>query len=103
MIYVLNRDNMGQFGSSCTAGDCVLFKCGGCARARLHSAQWCTRGPGVGAVRENGWLAVDTRNAHFKRNSNGILWVMNGKNMYALNAILLKRLYATSQAANGHD
>ena len=36
-------------------------------------------------------------------NSAGILWVMNGKNMYALDAITLKTLYTTAQAPNGRD
>jgi len=36
-------------------------------------------------------------------NSNGILWVINGKTLYALDAITLKTLYNASQAANGRD
>jgi hypothetical protein len=38
------------------------------------------------------------------RNSNGILWFINGgRVLWALNAITLKVLYTSNQAANGRD
>jgi outer membrane protein assembly factor BamB len=46
-----------------------------------------------------GGQAVLTANG----NSNGILWVITGKTIYALDAITLKTLYVTWQAANGRD
>jgi len=35
--------------------------------------------------------------------TNGILWLMNGKNLYALDAVTLKALYNTTLAPNQRD
>jgi len=35
--------------------------------------------------------------------TNGVLWLMNGFNLYALNAVSLKILYITNQAPNQRD
>jgi outer membrane protein assembly factor BamB len=36
--------------------------------------------------------------------SNGILWLTSGgQNLYALNAVTLQTIYASTQAANGRD
>ena len=36
-------------------------------------------------------------------NSNGILWFVNGTNLWAMDAVTLNLLYNSNQAANGRD
>ncbi len=123
-IYVLNRDNMGQFCSTCTTGDTQIVQeipqgagVGSGSPVYWNNTVYFTGddSPVSAYTLLNGALVVPASvqsgnmagGGHAmltaNGNSNGILWVMNGKNMYALNAITLKTLYTTSQAANGRD
>lgn len=123
-IYLLNRDNMGQFCSTCTTGDTQIVQeipqgagAGGGSPVYWNNTVYFTGddSPVSAYTLLNGALVVPASvqsgsmagGGHAmltaNGNSNGILWVMNGKNMYALNAITLKTLYTTSQAANGRD
>jgi hypothetical protein len=123
-IYVLNRDNMGQFCSTCTTGDTQIVQeipqgagVGGGSPVYWNNTVYFTGddGPVSAYTLLNGALVVPASvqsgsmagGGHAmltaNGNSKGILWVMNGKNMYALDAITLKTVYATNQAANGRD
>ncbi len=125
-IYVLNRDNMGQFCSTCTAtaGDTQIVqeipqvsKESGTPVYWNNTAYFTGESSPVQAYTiSNGALVVPpflspsqlgggghailTSNG----NSNGILWFINGGGpLLALDAITLKTLYASYQAANGRD
>ena len=123
-IYVLNRDNMGQFCSTCTTttGDTQIvqelpqaFKSSGTPVywnntvyfTGIHSPVYAytllngmlVQKSVTSVTMGGGGHALLTANG----NSNGILWVISGKTIYALDAITLKTLYVTWQAANGRD
>jgi len=124
-IYVLNRDNMGQFCSSCTAGDTQIVQeiPQGAGKGSGTPVYWNNTvyftgqsSPVQAYTISNGTLvvpasvqsgqigggghAIITANG----NSNGILWFINGaRPLWALDAITLKTLYTSDQAANGRD
>jgi hypothetical protein len=124
-IYVLNRDNMGQLCSSCTAGDTQIVQeiTQGAGKESGTPVYWnntvyftgtsnpvqaytLSNGalvvpPGVQSVKiSGGGHAIITANG----NSNGILWFMSGGNLWAMDASTsLKTLYTSNQAANGRD
>lgn len=124
-IYVLNRDNMGHFCSTCTTitGDTqIVQEIPQAALSTGAPVYWNntvyftgTHSPVYGYTLLNGALVVPASKQSATMaggghamltangNSNGILWVMNGKTMYALDAVTLKTLYTTSQAANQRD
>jgi len=122
-IYVLNRDNMGQFCSTCTTGDTqIVQEIPQAAKNSGAPVYWNntvyftgTHSPVYGYTLLNGALEVPASKQSATMaggghamltangNSNGILWVMNGKTMYALDAVTLKTLYSTGQAANDRD
>ena len=123
-MYLLNRDNMGQFCSSCTAGDTQIVQeiPLGAGKQSGTPVYWnntvyftgqaspvyayaLSNGalvvpPSVQSVQlDGGGHAIITANG----NSNGIIWFMNGSSMWAMDASTLKTLYTTMQAANGRD
>ena len=125
-IYLLNRDNMGQFCSSCTAptGDTQIVqeipqgagKQSGTpvywnntvyftGEAMPVSAFTLSNGtlvapPAVQSIKvSGGGHALITANG----NSNGILWFINGGALWAMDAITLQTLYISTQAPNGRD
>ena len=123
-MYLLNRDNMGQFCSTCAAGDTQIVQeiPLGAGKQSGTPVYWnntvyftgqaspvyayaLSNGalvvpPGVQSVKlDGGGHAIITANG----NSNGILWFMNGSSMWAMDASTLKTLYTTLQAANGRD
>jgi CARDB protein len=124
-IYVLNRDSMGQFCSSCTAGDTQIAQeiPQGAGKGSGTPVYWnntvyftAENSPVQAYTISNGTLvvppflepiqigggghAIITANG----NSNGILWFINGGGpLWALDAITLKTLYTSGQAANGRD
>jgi hypothetical protein len=123
-IYVLNRDNLGQFCSTCAAGDTQIVQeiPLGAGRQSGTPVYWnntvyftgqaspvyayalsngaLVAPPGVQSVKiTGGGHAIITANG----NSNGIIWFMNGSSMWAMDASTLKTLYTTTQAANGRD
>jgi hypothetical protein len=56
--------------------------------------------PAAQSVRgDGGGHAIITANG----NSNGILWVVNGNSLWAMDAVTLKLLYTSNQAVNGRD
>src|SRR6266536_1273844 len=123
-IYVLNRDDMGQFCSSCTAGDTqIVQEIPQAAKASGTPVYWnntvyFTGGslPVYAYTLSNGTLevppavqsiqvggeghAIITANG----NSSGILWFINGgRSLWAMDASTLKTLYTSDQAATGRD
>jgi len=123
-IYVLNRDNLGQFCSTCNAGDTQILQeiPLGAGKQSGTPVYWnntvyftgqsspvyayaLSNGalivpPGVQSVKiSGGGHAIITANG----NSNGIIWFMNGSSMWAMDASTLKTLYTSNQAANGRD
>jgi hypothetical protein len=121
-IYLLDRDNMGQYCASCTAGDTQIVqelpqaaKHTGCLvywNGMVYSTG--TGYPVMGWALTNGMLSstpvVQTppqAGGHSPvvtsaGTANGILWQINGTNLAAYNAATLAQLYATSQT-NGRD
>ena len=123
-IYVLNRDNMGQFCSNCTTADTQIVQeiPQGAARSGTPvywnntvyftgasspvSAYSISSGalvvpPSVQSIQVGGGgHAIITANG----SSNGILWFINGGGpLWAMDAITLQTLYTTNEAANGRD
>ncbi len=122
-IYVLNRDNMGQYCSSCTTADTQIVQ--ELPQAAPYSGipvYWNNtvyvtpqHSPAFAYTLTNGMLvtppsvksillsggghAIITANG----TSDGILWTMNGSNLYAFDASTLKTLYYSNQAAGGRD
>ena len=123
-IYVLNRDNMGQFCSTCTTGDTqVIQEIPGAAKESGTPVYWnntlyftAASSPVQAYTLSNGRLVVPPSGQSLRLgggghailtangNSNGILWFISGaKVLWALNAVTLKVLYSSNQAANGRD
>jgi hypothetical protein len=122
-IYVLNRDNMGQFCSTCTAGDTqIVQEVPGAAKQSGTPVYWnntvyftAQSSPVFAYTLSNGALVVPPSVQSIKMgggghaiitangNSNGILWFTNGNSLWALDAGTLNVLYTSNQAANGRD
>jgi outer membrane protein assembly factor BamB len=123
-IYVLNRDNLGQFCSTCTTGDAQIVQeiPGGAGKKSGTPVYWNNTVYFTGmsypvkafslnngtltvpasvqsAPRDGGGHALITANG----NSNGILWFINAGSLWALDAITLNTLYNSTLAANGRD
>ena len=121
-IYVLNRDAMGQYCSTCTTEDTQIVQELPLAahfsgipvywnntvyvtpENQPVSAYNVSNGalvvPPVQSVgADGGGHAMITANG----NSNGILWFVNGTNLWAMDAGTLTLLYTSNQAANGRD
>jgi len=123
-IYMLNRDDMGKFCLSCTTADTQIIQeiPQGAGRASGSPVYWNNRvyftgvaGPVQAYTISNGTLVVPPFLGPTKLNggghailtadgnSNGILWFTNPNQLMALDAITLKTLYTSDQAANGRD
>jgi len=121
-VYVLDRDNMGKYCASCTAGDTqivqefpqVAMKTGCLIYWNGMVYTTGTGHPILGWALNNGMLSstpvVQTpaqEGGHSPiitsaGTANGILWQINGSDLTAYNATTLVRLYVTSQT-NGRD
>jgi hypothetical protein len=121
-VYVLDRDNMGKYCASCTAGDTqIVQELPQVAKETGCLVYWngmvYTTGTGypiLGWALNNGMLSstpVVQTPAQVGGHSpiitsagtaNGILWQINGMNLTAYNATTLVHLYVTSQT-NGRD
>jgi len=123
-IYLLNRDDMGQYCSSCTAGDTQIVQEVplGAGHESGTPVYWnntvyftAQSSPVLAYTLSNGVLKVPASVQSIKLtggghailtangNSNGILWFMNGGSLWAMDASTLVRLYSSTQAANGRD
>jgi hypothetical protein len=123
-IYVLNRDNMGQFCSTCTAADTQIVQeipLGAGERsgtpAYWNNTVYFTGGPGPiqAYTLTNGALVVppSVLSAQIaggghpvitaKGNTHGVLWIVNGPSLFAMDASSLSTLYTSDQAANSRD
>jgi hypothetical protein len=122
-VYLLNRHEMGHLCSTCTGGDTQIVqeipqgagKNSGTPVYWNNTVYFTGAGPVLAYTMRNGSLstppvaqsvrmgggghAILTANG----NSNGILWFENGRLLSALDAITLKTLYTTDQAANKRD
>ena len=123
-IYVLNRDNMGQFCSNCTTGDTQIVQeiPQGAVRSGTpvywnNSVYFTAESSPVSAYAVNngvlevppfaqsvkvggGGHAIITSNG----SSDGVIWfISGGGRMWAMDAITLQKLYTTDDAANGRD
>jgi hypothetical protein len=127
-IYLLNRDNMGQLCTTCTAGDTQIVQevPQGAGKYSGTPVYWnntvyftgnsvpvygYSLSPQTGTLvtppslqsaqaMGGGGNPILTANG----NSNGILWFTSGgANLYAMNASTLQLLWASTQAANGRD
>jgi hypothetical protein len=122
-IYVLNRDNMGQYCSTCTTGDTQIVQ--ELPQAAPYSGipvYWnntvyftAEHKPVYAYSLDNGTLVIPplaqsgsggggghpiiTANG----TSNGVLWFTSGNTLVAINAVTLKPIYYSSQAAGGRD
>jgi hypothetical protein len=122
-IYVLNRDNMGQFCSTCTAGDTQIVQeiPLGAGKKSGTPVYWNNTvyftgesSPVFAYTLHNGSLVVpasvksiqiaggDHAIITANGNSNGILW-FTGSSLWAMDAASLNTLYTSDQAANGRD
>lgn len=122
-IYLLNRDDMGHFCSTCATKDPQIVQeipqgAGVETGSPIYWNNTVYFNPTAGGVKAyslvNGLLASPplvtqkmAAGAHAmltaNGNTDGILWALNGRVMWALDAVTLKTLYNTSQAANGRD
>jgi hypothetical protein len=121
-IYVLNRDSLGHLCSTCTTGDTQIVQ-------ELPNATG--RGPGTPVcwnntvyftgdlspvnayALKNGVLVLANQSARLSGpghpiltangTTNGILWFVNAKALWALDAATLKTLYHSDQPAGGRD
>lgn len=123
-IYLLNRDNMGQYCSSCTTGDTQIVQevPQGAGKQSGVPVYWNNTVYFTGEAMpvtaftlsngtlvlpaaaqsitiNNGGHAIITANG----NTNGVLWTINGGALWAFDAVTLKELYTSKQAANGRD
>lgn len=124
-VYVLNRDNMGQLCSGCTNTDTQIVQeiPNAVGRESGTPVYWNNTVyftgqsvPVMAFTLNNGSLTVPPSAQSVKLggggnalitangNTNGVLWFINGaKDLFALDAVTLKVLYTSLQAANGRD
>jgi hypothetical protein len=123
-MYLLNRDNMGQFCATCTTADTQIVQeiPNGAGKESGTPVYWNntvyftgTLSPVFAYSLSNGALVVPAAVQSIKigggghavitanGNSNGILWFINGSSIWAMDASTLMTLYTSNQAANGRD
>lgn len=123
-IYLLNRDQMGSVCQTCSGLDAQIVQeiPQGAGIEAGNPSYWnntvyftATHSPLLAYTVQNGTLAVPpTKSVQSMAGgghsfitsngtSNGILWTMNGVNLYALDAVTLKTLYNSTQAPNHRD
>ena len=121
-IYVLNRDNLGQLCSTCTTGDTQIVQelPNGIGPEPGTPVYWNNTvyftgllSPVNAYTLNNGLLALTSQSSKLSQpghpvltsngTTNGILWFINGKALWALNAVTLKALYHSDQPTGGRD
>jgi len=122
-IYILNRDNMGHFCSTCTVTDTqIVGELPAFARETGALVYWnnaiYSSGDGlpISALSLTKGLLTPAPFAQSKKvtsghspvisangNTAGILWQLNGSNLSAFNATTMLKLYSCGQAPNGRD
>lgn len=123
-MYLLNRDYMGQFCSVCTTGDTQIVQeiPNGTGKQSGSPVYWNNAVYFTGAFSpvyaytlSNGTLVTPPSAQSIKvdggghaiitasGNSNGVIWFISGQILWAMDAITLKTLYTSNQAANGRD
>ena len=125
-IYLLNRDNLGQFCSTCTitTGDTQIVQeiPNGAGKESGTPAYWNNTvyftgdsNPVQAYTLSNGALVIPPSVQSIKLgggghaiitangNSDGVIWFISGKTLWAMNAITLKTLYTSDQNASGRD
>lgn len=123
-IYLLDRDRLGGLCTDCTVGDTQIVQeiSQGAGAGGGNPTFWNARvyftgtaSPVQAYTIENGMLvAPPAKSAQSMAggghsfvtangSTNGILWLMNGKTLYALDAITLKTLYMSTSAPNQRD
>lgn len=124
-VYVLNRDNMGQLCTTCTTSDTQivqeLLKTIGSESGTpvyWNNTVYFTgaSSPVMAFTLNNGTLVTPPAAKSIQMgggghglitangNSNGVLWFINGgSTLWALDAVSLKVIYTSSQAAGGRD
>jgi hypothetical protein len=122
-IYILNRDNMGHYCSTCTQGDAQIvqelptFAPEPGALVYWNNAIYTSAAglPIAALALKNGSLAQTpfalskkTTNGHSpvisaNGNTAGILWQINGSSLAAYDALTLVRLYSAGQALKHRD
>jgi hypothetical protein len=122
-VFVLNRDNMGQLCSACTIDTQIIqelpnfvgYESG--TPVYWNNTVYFTGSsfPVMAFTLNNGSLVTPptvesikiggSGNALVTANgtSNGVLWMVNGTALWAMDAVSLKRLYTSAQAAGGRD
>ncbi len=123
-IYLLNRDHLGHLCATCSSGDSQIVQeiPQGAGMSAGNPSYWNhklyftgDRRPAQAYTVQNGRLLLPPATSPQSMaggghcfltsngTSNGILWLMNGVNLYALDAVTLKTLYNTTQAPNHRD
>jgi hypothetical protein len=123
-IYLLNRDHMGGLCTNCTSGDTQIVQeiLQGAGPGGGNPSFWNATVYFTGAANPvqaytvgNGTLVVPPAKSPQSMDggghsfvtangtTNGILWLMNGKTLYALDAVTLKTLYNSALAPNQRD
>jgi hypothetical protein len=123
-MYLLNRDNMGQFCSTCPTGDTQIVQeiPNGTGKQSGTPVYWNNAVYFTGAFSpvyaytlSNGTLVTPPSAQSIKvdggghaiitasGNSNGVIWFISGTILWAMDAITLKTLYTSDRAANGRD
>lgn len=123
-IYLLDRDQMGSICQTCSGGDAQIVQeiPVGAGPEGGNPSYWNNtvyftgqHSPVQAYTLQNGQLLVPPvkttqqmaggGHSFITSNgtANGILWLMNGPNVYALNAVTLKILYNTMMAPNRRD
>jgi len=117
-IYVLNRDNMGQLCSTCNGSDTQIVQellkvatmgftpvvwngsvyITGSSKLQIYTLNNGLLTPSISSTIGSTHPVITSNGT-----SNGIIWLMNGNHLSALNALSLDVLYTSNQAANERD
>ena len=123
-IYLVNRDQMGSVCQTCSGSDAQIIQeiPQGAGLEGGNPSYWNNRVyftgihmPVQSYTLQNGTLVVPSTKTSVSMpggghsfitsngTANGILWLMNGTGLYALDAFTLKTLYRSGQAPNQRD
>jgi hypothetical protein len=123
-MYLLNRDNMGQYCSTCTTADTQIVQeiPNGAGKESGTPVYWNNTvyftgesNPVQAYTVSNGALVIPPAAQSIKvgggghaiitanGNSNGVIWFISGKTLWAMDAITLKTLYTSDQNTSGRD
>jgi hypothetical protein len=123
VLYLLNRDNMGQFCSTCTTGDTQIVQelPTGEGKQSGTPIYWNntvyftgSSNPVFAYTLKDGLLQLPPKQSvqvgggghgiiTANGNSDGVLWFLTGPFLWAMDATTLQKLYASDQAPNGRD